>query len=122
LQARKRDCKPSVIASLSRDRVILVIASLSCLLRICCGPVPFRCLIASLSCLLRGLQACLVCCGPVPFPGNAQVKPYHQRSCPVIERMVGDLKICHKAQATIDAYLQRATRLFRGLRRTEKFF
>jgi len=32
------------------------------------------------------------------------VKPHQQRLCPVIERMVGDMKIRHKAQATIDAY------------------
>ena len=32
------------------------------------------------------------------------MKPHQQRMCPVIERMVGDMKIRRKAQATIDAY------------------
>ena len=32
------------------------------------------------------------------------MKPHQKRMCPVIERMVGDMKIRRKAQATIDAY------------------
>ena len=41
------------------------------------------------------------------------MKPYQQRLCPVIERMVGDLKIRHKAQATIDAYTYHVQRFAR---------
>lgn len=43
------------------------------------------------------------------------MKPYQQRLCPVIERMVGDMKIRHKAQATIDAYTYHVQRFARFL-------
>ena len=41
------------------------------------------------------------------------MKPYQQRLCTVIERMAGDLKIRHKAQATIDAYTYHVQRFAR---------